>query len=297
MVDFNVATGVMSDMKYFQYRIIASHMFHWENLPPGLDGERLELMLIDRGAVSFFNTTTGFYVLPFTSDGMLDVYGNLLNVRAVPYNGMPLEQLDTVPRILYDNSVRQPFNRYLRAFSERLSYIQKSIAIVERQARYPSIVKVSEETKESFARFQTKIDEGDPVIFVDDALNTDAMQVFNTGFNPVIFEALWNDYNKVEGEIYSMLGTMFNVEQNKAAGVGTAETIVNYAQTFALANARLEQRQRWCEKVNAEFSLGVWCEKTNDYQDILEEMMSGKPGQEQPDAGKDMEKEGEKLAS
>lgn len=297
MVDFNVATGVMSDMKYFQYRIIASHMFHWENLPPGLDGERLELMLIDRGAVSFFNTTTGFYVLPFTSDGMLDVYGNLLNVRAVPYNGMPLEQLDTVPRILYDNSVRHPFNRYLRAFSERLAYIQKSIAIVERQARYPSIVKVSEETKESFARFQTKIDEGDPVIFVDDALNTDAMQVFNTGFNPVIFEALWNDYNKVEGEIYSMLGTMFNVEQNKAAGVGTAETIVNYAQTFALANARLEQRQRWCEKVNAEFSLGVWCEKTNDYQDILEEMMSGKPGQEQPDAGKDMEKEGEKLAS
>lgn len=296
MVDFNVATGVMSDMKYFQYRIIASHMFHWENLPPGLDGERLELMLIDRGAVSFFNTTTGFYVLPFTSDGMLDVYGNLLNVRAVPYNGMPLEQLDTVPRILYDNSVRQPFNRYLRAFSERLAYIQKSIAIVERQARYPSIVKVSEETKESFARFQTKIDEGDPVIFVDDALNTDAMQVFNTGFNPVIFEALWNDYNKVEGEIYSMLGTMFNVEQNKAAGVGTAETIVNYAQTFALANARLEQRQRWCEKVNAEFSLGVWCEKTNDYQDILEEMMSGKPGQEQPDAGKYMEKEGEKLA-
>lgn len=276
MVDFNIVNNVMSDMKYFQYRIIASHMFKWVNLPPGLDGDRLELMLIDRGAVSFFNTTVGFYVLPFTSDGKLDVYGNYLNVSAIPYNGLTLNQIDHIPRILYDNSVRQPFNKYLRLFSERLAYIQKSISIVERQARYPSIVKCNETNKDSFARFQTKIDEGDPVIFVDDALDLDtAIQVFNTGFNATIFEALWNDYNKVEGEIYSMLGTMFNVEQNKAAGVGTAETIVNYAQTFALANARLEQRQRWCEKLNAEFNIGIWCEKANDYQDIIEEMMAG----------------------
>lgn len=274
MTEFDFRSDVISSMKYFQYRIIASHMFKWTNLPPGLDSEQLELMLIDRGAVAFFNTTTGFYVLPFSSSGRLDVYGNLLSVQAVSYNGLPLEQLDTVPRILYDNSARQTFKTYLLAFADRLAYIQKSISIVERQARFPSIVKVNETNKESFARFESKIDEGYPVIFVDEGLDTEAVQVFNTGFSSELFVALWNDYNKVEGEIYTLLGTMFNVEQNKAAGVGTAETIVNYSQTFALANARLQQRQRWCEKLNAEFGFNIWCEKANDYQDIIQEMMN-----------------------
>ena len=277
MVDFNISTGILANMKYMQYRIIACHMFKWTNLPPGLDGDVLERMLLDRGAVAFFNAEEGYYILPFTSDGQLDVYGNLMSVRAVPINGIPINQIDYIPRILYDNTMREPFNAYLRSFSERLAYIQKSIAIVERQARYPSIVKVNEANKESFARFQTKIDEGDPVIFVDDSFDENAMTVFNTGFQPVLFEALWNDYNKVEGEIYNLLGTMFNVEQNKAAGVGTAETIVNYSGTFALANARLENRQRWCEKLNAEFGIDIWCEKVNDYQDIIADMMDAKP--------------------
>lgn len=274
MQEFEMRSEIISSMKYFQYRIIASHMFQWINLPAGLDGEKMELMLIERGAVAFFNTTVGHYVLPFSSDGQLDVYGNLLSVRAVPYNGLQLEQLDTVPRILYDNSARQPFNHYLRVFAERLAFIQKSISIVERQARFPSITKVNELNKDSYTRFQSKVDEGYPVIFVDEGMDVNAMQVFDTGFRADIFTALWNDYNKVEGEIYALLGTMFNVEQNKAAGVGTAETIVNYSQTFALANSRLHQRQRWCEKLNAEFGLGIWCEKTNDYQDIVAEMMN-----------------------
>lgn len=277
MTDFNIANGIISEMKYFQYKIIAAHMFKWTNLPAGLDGDRLEMMLIDRGSVAFFNAREGFYVLPYSSDGLTNVYGDLISIFPITYNGYMISPQDTVPRILYDNTARQPFTRYLRVFAERLAYIQKSIAIVERQARNPYITKVSEQNKESYARFQSKIDDGDPVIFVDDAFDENAVQVYDTKFNPTLFDALWNDYNKVEGEIYSMLGTMFNVEQNKAAGVGTAETIVNYAQTFALANSRLENRQRWCEKLNAEFGLGIWCEKTNDYQDIVAELMTAKP--------------------
>lgn len=274
MIEFTFDHEIISKMKYFQYRIIASHMFKWVNLPPGIDSERLELMLIDKGSVAYFNAAEGHYILPYTSDGRIDVYGNLLSVNAIPINGTQLEQLDTVPRILYDNSVRQPFNLYLHAFAERLANIQKSISILERNSRYPTLFQVTETNKESFARFESKMQEGYPVIYVDEALDLDVIKPFPTSFNTELFVALWNDYNKVEGEIYSLLGTMFNVEQNKAAGVGVAETVVNYSQTFAFANSRLHQRQRWCEKLNVEFGLGIWCEKTNDYQDIVAEMMT-----------------------
>ncbi len=272
---FELRQDIISSMKYFQFRIIASHMFKWTGLPPGLTSEKLELMLIDRGSVALFNCAEGVFILPYSSSGHLNVYGDLLNVFPQPLNGQRLTPLDEVPRILWDNSVRQTFNTYLLTFADRLASIQVSIGIAERQARFPSIIKMREENEASFKRFVSKIDDGYPVIYVDEAMNMDNFGVFETGFRTEIFTALWNDYNKVEGEVYALLGTMFNVEQNKAAGVGPAETVMNYSQTFALANSRLTQRQDWCEKVNAEFGSNIQCEKAQDLQDLIREVMQG----------------------
>ena len=115
------------------------------------------------------------------------------------------------------------------------------------------------------------------MIPVDNSMDMSAIQALDLQYDPAALASLWETYNKIEGEIYCLLGTMFNVEQNKAAGVGTAETIVYYSQTYALANSRLKQRQRWCEKVNEEFALGVWCDKSNDFQEIAQEMMAENP--------------------
>jgi hypothetical protein len=277
MVEFNYNTNVISAMKYFQYRVIAKHMFKWYNLPLGLRPEKLEEFLIDRGSVCFFNTLMGHYVLPYHTSGLVNVYGDPENAMATPINGSDLEmyQYDFAPRILYDNSERQPFNLYLRSFSNRLAEIQKSIAILEHQARFPTLYVVDDSEVENWTRFQSKIDEGYPAIFVNPGMDIEnKIKVYPSGYNVQMLPMLWEDYNKVEGEIYALLGTMFNVEQNKAAGVGPAETVMNYSQTFALANSRLEQRQRWCEEINAEFGLDMWVEKANDYQDIVREMMS-----------------------
>ncbi len=271
---FQFQQDIISRMKYFQYKIIATHMFHWEGLPPGLTSEKLELMLIDKGSVCLFNCAEGVFILPYTSDGHLNVYGDLLSTRPMPINGEVLQPLDSVPRIL---SVRiSGANHYLLTFSNRLASIQQSISIVERHARMPAIIKLTESDKESFARFETKVDEGYPVIFVDEAFDMNKFQVLPTAFNPAVLDALWNDYNKVEGEIYALLGTMFNVEQNKASGVGPAETIINYSQTFALANSRLQQRQDWCEKVNAEFpGMNLSCMKAKDMEELIQAVMTG----------------------
>lgn len=272
---FQFDAEVISSMKYFQYRIIASHMFKWQNLPPGLTSEKLELMLIDRGTVGFFNTKQGFYILPYSSSGTMNVYGDLTNIFPVTANGEPLTPVDTLPRILWDNSVRQDFDRYLRAFSERLADIQKSINIVEEKLRTPSVVAVDEFTKEYITSFMSKVRDGNPVVAVNKNVDIrEAISTLDLGVRPEFLSVLWNDYNKVEGEIYCLLGTMFNVEQNKAAGVGQAETVVNYAQTYAIANSRLQQRQDWCNRLNAEFGNGIWCDKAHDIEDIIAEMMN-----------------------
>jgi hypothetical protein len=175
---------------------------------------------------------------------------------------------------LWDNSVRIPFDPFIRMFSHRLADIHKTISILERQARTPSLIAVNETNKESYARVESKIDEGYPVIPIDESVDISrALLPFDRGFKPEVLRIMFEDANKIEGELFNLLGTMFNVEQNKAAGVGAAETIINYSQTYALANSRLQQRQRFCEKVNNEFGWQMWCEKENDYDDIIADMM------------------------
>jgi hypothetical protein len=249
-------------------------MFKWHNLPLGLEQEKLELMLIERGTVSLFNCLEGIYILPYMSTGLSNIYGDPVDVRPVPINGIMLHPIDTVPRILWDNSVRIPFDPFIRMFSHRLADIHKTISILERQARTPSLIAVNETNKESYARVESKIDEGSPVIPIDESMDiSKAIMPFDRGFKPEVLRIMFEDANKIEGELFNFLGTMFNVEQNKAAGVGAAETIINYSQTYALANSRLQQRQRFCEKVNNEFGWQMWCEKENDYDDIIADMM------------------------
>jgi hypothetical protein len=281
---FQVDTKIISNMKYHQYRIIASQMFEWTGLPYGLESEELELMLIDKNSVGFFNCIQGQYILPCVHYG-INVYGKPTNVRPVPFNGRPLtpaplpEGVFVPPLILWDNSAHASFDQYLRHFSKRLAEVQKSIQIIEEKMRVPTVLATTEDNELSVTSLVSKIRKGDPVIVVDEALGDDiakTIQALDMGVRVEILKALWEDYNKIEGEIYALLGTMFNVEQNKASGVGQAETVVNFSQTFAIANSRLRQRQNWCNKVNELYKLGIWCEKAHDIKEVISEMMNQK---------------------
>ena len=279
---FQIETNIISAMKYHQYRIIASHMFRWTGLPFGLESEELELMLIDKNSVGFFNCSEGIYILPCTPYGM-NPYGKPVHITPIPYNGTrltpipPPEGVALPPLILWDNSAHASFDGYLLHFSKRLAEIQKSIQIVEEKMRVPTVVAVSEENELSVTSIVSQIRSGNPVIVIEQALGQDltkTITALDMGVRVEILKALWEDYNKIEGEIYALLGTMFNVEQNKAAGVGQAETIVNYSQTFAIANSRLRQRQSWCDKVNAIYGTSIKCEKAHDIEEIIAEMMN-----------------------
>lgn len=275
--DFRESELIYAKMKMDFFLTIAKHMFKWNNLPLGLESEDLEDMLIHKGSVAFFNTYNGFYILPYKQDGTLDIYNKPMGVTAQPLNGLEGEilQIDNVPRILWDNAVKRPFYHYLSNFADRMASIQTSIEISERLARIPYVISVNDDNEDSWKRFISKVDEGYPVIFTNETINmAETVKVMPTGFSPVVLSSLWDTLNKVEGEAYSLLGTMYNVEQNKAAGVGAAETIINYANTFAMANSRLEQRKRWCDKLNLEFGIGISCEKANDYDDIIKAMMN-----------------------
>jgi hypothetical protein len=264
--------------------MIASHVNRWTGLPYGIKSEELELMLIDYDSVAFFNCVEGQYILPYRDLGGRNVYNKPIAIEPVPFNGSQLTLIKNKdpdktipPLILWDNSSHDSFDRYLRHFSLRLEDIQKSIQILEKKLRMPAIVAVNEDNEESYLSIISDIESGNPVIVVEqgqDIRNAITSFDMQTRIEPL--RALWEDYNKIEGEIYILLGSMYNVEQGKAAGVGKAETVVNYSPTFAIASGRLQQRQDWAAEVNAIYGTNIWCEKSNDIEDIIGDMMNGK---------------------
>ena len=67
----------------------ALNRYTWYNLPDGLTGQMIERMLYYRGQLMFFYIPTldKYYMLPYTLEGDLDVYGRYTGVTPIPFTG------------------------------------------------------------------------------------------------------------------------------------------------------------------------------------------------------------------
>lgn len=67
----------------------AINRYTWFNLPDGITGQLLERMLYYRGQLMFFYMPTleKFYILPYTLEGDIDVYGRYTGVTPIPFGG------------------------------------------------------------------------------------------------------------------------------------------------------------------------------------------------------------------
>lgn len=255
--EFIFKDALYADMKFSQFLTIAMHAIQWEGiLPVGLESEDIERMLIQHQGIAMFSADEGIFLLPFRQEGGLNIYGKPEAVAPVPVNGVPITVIPNSPTvILWDNPVHKPFGTFLLEISLRLADIQLSISVAEEHARIPAIIAMDNEMKiDGIMRAITKRGQGYPIIPVDlPTANNIASGIvsMNMGFNADVIRILWEDYAKVEAEAYRLIGTPFNLEQNKASGVGAAETIVNLSDTLAFAHARLKQRERFAEQVNS----------------------------------------------
>lgn len=254
--NFNIDQAVMSRNVYEETMITAENLYDWQGLPQGLSGFKLERMLIEYGKVSLFNTLEGFYVLPF-SQSNVNIYNEPVSVTPVANQSSILSLIDTTPRILYDNPRQQSIHPLIRAYCEDLSELQKTISILERELRMPYIIAVSEQNKESYQRFITKVNQGYPVIVVDDAFNTQNINVFNTGNTSAALMQAWDSYYKKNQQLYHLFGILYNPQMGKMSGVNIGETLMEMASLSTISGARLKLREQWATDMNAEFGMNI----------------------------------------
>lgn len=105
-----------------QLLTLAENVFEFKNLPEFIDISYLNKQLLRKGCVAFFkDEVMGLLALPYTSIGMLDVYGRPTRIQVIAQNGYNRTLNKDEFVLMYDNNGRYPLWLDIKQYAERLA--------------------------------------------------------------------------------------------------------------------------------------------------------------------------------
>lgn len=234
------------------------NMFEWVNLPDTCDERFLELTLMCNGAALFFqdDVTRDYLTLQTTFGGEWNVYNIPKDRRAYAVgNGYQWVRNETDSVIVWNNRLHTSAIATLEQYAVRMYYIQRAIDVNVQQQRTPTIFKGSEEQILSLKQAYTKIDENEPVMFIDKSFNPEEMQMYQA---PAPYVA--GDLNELLRSTWNSAYTFLGIESEvigKKERLVTPEVNSNLATVEANRITKLMARKDACKQINDMFGLDV----------------------------------------
>lgn len=254
------------NMYFFQILDIAINVFKWKNLPDEIDPRYLELGLINRGKMIFFqdpdlykphsNTDLGRYLcLNCTVNGKWDFYNTPIYRRAYATNGynMKLDEDNSV--IIYNNYLRMGDIWVIEQFADRLYEIQRTIDINVKAQKTPVMLVTNDKTRLTTENFFMQYDGNKPFITVDEKFDLDGIKVLNMEA-PFVAPKLQDLKHEVFNEVLTYFGVS-NINSVKKERLISDEVTRNLGGTEVEKHVRLNARKEGCEKINKMFGLNV----------------------------------------
>lgn len=252
---------------------LAISMFEWDGLPESVDERFLELTLFQRGsALVFKDDVMGILALRGIYTGGFDVYNVPNNRQAVASNGYHSGMLtkdDSV--IIWNNYLRKNTYPMVELMAERLWNLDQVIGINANAQKTPYIVRASEKQRLTAKNLYMQVDGNQPVIFVDDAMANDVLEVFRTDA-PYVADKLYQLKMQYWNETLTYLG-ISNMNTQKKERMVTDEVTRNMGSTIASRYSRLESRRRAAEQINKMFGTDIEVYYREDYREVDDEYM------------------------
>lgn len=264
-------SGLMNNSTYIQYynRLVelSIAMFEWKNLPESVDPRFLELTLFTDGQAVFFeDEVLGFLTLQNAMGGGFDVYRIPTNRRAYAVNGYQKELTEQDSVIIYNNYLHTNSMLDVQMFAKRLYNLDRAIDVNANAQKTPILLLCDESERLTLENMYMQYDGNQPVIKGVKGLNPNAFTVLNTGA-PYVADKLYQLKTQIWNEALTYLG-ISNINITKKERLITDEVTRNQGGTIASRYSRLQARREACKKINDMFSLDIWCDYREDYQEI-----------------------------
>lgn len=256
--DYIVAQEMERNRLTVMFENIASTLFLWEGLPPGLRSGWIERRLFTLGQLVFFEAdfqkeqTAGFLMLPLARSGQINVYSEFTQYNAIsPIKSFQRDFSNAV--LVRNNELRVPTWQLIRPLVEEMADIRMAMRVNRNAAcKTPIIVRTTENQRLTVMNEFEEISGNKPII-LSDKMNDNSRTGYDAGaFPPYWGRELREEYENVKAEVLTILGVINNPVE-KRERVNTIEATSNRGELVDNIDAMLTYRQIACDEINAMF--------------------------------------------
>lgn len=251
----DIQTGIENTFQkwYFDIQQLYSSVFAYSGMPLIVDMAQVEQWLMYRGSVAFFiDELIGPLILPYTTQGSLNQYGNPTTIRAYGMNGYQIYLNPDQYVIIYDNCMKISNINALRQYAIRLSNTDRTIDVNIEAQKTPILLTAQNEGQlNSLKLAYRKMKTGQPVIAeIGNTVNA-GVNALNTGA-PMVFNELQNYKLNLLAEVLTFCGIPNKGDPKRERLITTEVSAINGHVVHERTN-RLQTRQRAIDEINLKF--------------------------------------------
>lgn len=246
-----------------EFTNLAINRFTWKNLPYGLTSEQLELLLITRGQLMFFqDKMKGNLILPCYPTTDINVYGLATEYRVNAENGKYDETVSIDDGVIIKNNPLAVADMpTLEIFAKRIDDVEMTQDVNLFQQCMPKLILADEDSKLTAKSIVDKIRKFKFVIFGKKSLvnNISTSDVLDTS-SPYIIDKLQQQKFDLKNELLTYLGINNNNNIKKERMI-VDEVNANNEYTSINLDLMYDLRKKACDEINSKFGFNIKVEK------------------------------------
>lgn len=263
--------GAISRYDYLlnEFKNLAVNRFTWNNLPYGLTSEQLELLLITKGQLMFFqDEMLGNLILPCFPTTDINHYGLATKYQVNSENGKYNETIDIDNGVIIKNNpLAKADIQTLEIFAKRIDDVEMTQDVNLFQQCVPKLILADEDGKLTAKTIVDKIRKFKFVVFGKKSLvnNISTSDVLDTS-SPYILDKLQQQKNDLKNELLTYLGINNNNNVKKERMI-VDEVNANNDYISISLDLMFDLRKKACKEINEKFNFNIQVEKREVKQD------------------------------